>query len=183
MRSTKLWILPVLALAVLAFAGCTGNSLDDGGSADVVLEVSVENNPSVTANTQGGSGGGTGVCVYQVTEWTVTFNNVPKNMVAVDGSPYNDIVVDGVDIAYTWDNPANALPDRFFGTMNVVVPVGESATVSFYPLAGSALQTLSSANGESAAVALTFRAHTVEGTAINQTAYSDLVIDSCPVTP
>lgn len=169
MRMTnKHWKILALAAVVSVFAGCTSDSLDDGDSPDVVLTVSVENNPTVTAQAQGTGG----TCVFQVTEWTVGFTNTPKNSYAT--SPFSDVIIEGVLASYTWTNGATS-PDRFLGTLNVAVPVDGVNTASFYPILFEDIP----ADGVSASVTLTFYARTVEGTSFQETAYSTLLIDSC----
>ena len=53
----KLWMVPVAALALIASACTTDSSLDDGGSADVVILVDSLTNPVVTAQTSSGASG------------------------------------------------------------------------------------------------------------------------------
>lgn len=74
LRSKSFKILP-LVLLLLAGTACTNDALDDGGSADVVLEVESLENPAVTASLDAT----TGFCTFTVNTWKFGARALPKN--------------------------------------------------------------------------------------------------------
>jgi hypothetical protein len=173
-RSSKpRWTLALLAVTLLLVGGCTNDSLDNGSSADVVLEVEMLENPPVNAALDQT----TGVCTFTVEDWRFSAFNLPKNTVTEDSSPYNDISMISVTVGYLWVNGALATPTRTFGLGGVAIPVGETAEVTFQPIA---LDDLSIAYaGSTANLDLTFHARTTEGTDIITRVARALTINSC----
>lgn len=176
MHGTKRWMM-LLAALLLVVPACTSNSLDDGDSADVVLEVVSLDNPPVA-----GEIGEGGFCGFTVESWTASLANIPKNRVSGEGtSPYNDIVVNSLVIAYEWIDCAScSTVDRFVGLGNVSVPAGGLNAVTFEPIAlDDVLNGLPDIEGSTANLTLTFTAQTVEGTVITERAYRQLHVESC----
>lgn len=188
MRGSKLGWPCTLALVVLLAFACTNDSLDDGDSPDVVLEIgSLDNSPVTAAVSQGlCAGDGTtacaadaecalvggpclGGCTLEVVDWTGTASNVPLNALA-GSSPFNDIILESVTIVYDWIDDAASTPTRVVGLGSVTVPAGGSNTFSFAPIS---FQDLTGVEGLTANLALTFNARTVEGERVT-------VVDDAP---
>src|SRR5512138_633697 len=93
-------ILSVLfaAAAILALPACNSSSLDDGDTADVVLETGLINIPPIQGQDTNG------VCTFTITDANAQLFNKPKNEFAVT-SPFNDIRNLSVDVDYIWDDP------------------------------------------------------------------------------
>lgn len=173
----KSWMIPILAAVLLAAAACTGNAVDDGSSADVVIEVATMENPPVTA--QAVEGG----CTLEVVDWTATIDANPKNSLAGGESiPFNDVVMDSVTIEYyAFDDNDRATPlfgPRIVGLGNIAIPAGGSNSVSFAPISFEDLAGVGP--GSTLNLVLIFRAVTVEGTTIHATAGRQLFIEACP---
>ncbi|MDH3629080.1 MAG: hypothetical protein OEV00_08970 [Acidobacteriota bacterium] len=167
------WMLLLLATVLIGAVSCTSDSLDDGDSADVVLEISVFDAPAVSASLDQM----TLVCTFTINDWQVSFENLPKNGSADDSSPFNDIVVQDVAITYNWIDPANATPSRTFGLGGVAVPVGEQIQATFTPIAFDDLTLAIS--GSTANLQMVFRAVTVEGTQMFIGVTKQLNIEGC----
>ena len=110
MRSVKLLSTGLLVLSLIVGAGCTGNSLDDSGGPNVVLQVLSFETPKVTGNVNEGTCQLSGlpcldnnncalgdICVIppntgncDVQEWDMQLLNVPKTTLATQ-SPFNDV--------------------------------------------------------------------------------------------
>jgi len=174
MQSSKRWLtLVVLALALTLTTACPGGRLDD--DADVVMLITAFQSPPVSASADPVFG-----CLFTVTDWSVTIDAKPKNSVGGQ-SPFNDIVLQSVDIAYAWDNTTlPTTPTRNIGLGGVAIPAGGSAAVTFAPIGFTDLGIGNA--GESASLTLTFNARTVEGTGIAVAALKQLLVESC-VTP
>jgi len=158
----------VFAAVVLIAAGCTGNSLDDGDSADVVLEVyNIPQVPPVTTALNGA------ICTFTVTNMTVSLQNRPKNELVT--SPFGDVVMQSVTLSYNWDT----LPPTPTRTVNVggTIAVGSTGTVSFAPIVlGDLTNTYA---GHSASVSAVFRGATVAGDAVQASAGFSFSVNSC----
>lgn len=194
MRGIKtILMIPVAAVLLLAGA-CTNNGLDDGDSADVILEIISFTSPPVTAttNTSGFCNATTtiactadadcplaevcniGGCTLTVVDWTVTLSNVPKNSLAA--APGNDIAMIDVLITYGFPGAGNPAP-RTFGLGSQVIQTGGTGSISFQPLALQDLDvTLLSTTGS---LLLEFHGQTLEGSAINLLATRDLTVQEC----
>jgi len=200
MRGTNHKILVGLALMVLlASASCTSNNLDDADSADVILEITALDAPSVTAQLQSATSGtcsGSGTlctsnqdcglnevcvrtdtCILEVEDWSATFLAAPKNPLATE--PFNDIVMLDVTITYEWVNPAITTSPLVVGLGNIVIPAQGSNSVMFPPISSDAVNNNPAIEGSTALLTLDFRARTIEGTNIRQVARRQLVIEVC----
>ncbi len=170
MRATngRKWNVLVAAV-VLAAAGCTGDSLDDGDSADVVLEVfSIPQIPPITTAVSGAG------CTFIVTSVNVTLRNQATNDVVA--SPFGDIRLETVTLSYDWFT-LPATPTRTL-SIGGTIPVGGSGSVSFPPIL---LQDLSTGYaGATASVDMLFRGRTVAGQDVQASARgSALSVSSC----
>ncbi len=177
-RNRLEWI-PVLALLLLAMAGCTTDgSVDDADGAPVQLEIQIQDNPPVEAQEDPNFG-----CLFEVREWTATAFNIPKNAEA-GTEPFNDIVLQDVSILYTWDPPDPAgwaPPIPRVVPLTGTVPVGASIAFSYTPIF---LDDVSSAlEGRTAALSMTFRARTVAGESITLTTGDTLSVNACSSPP
>ena len=200
MMRWKSWALSLVVLVVLVAAGsCTSDSLDDGNSADVVLEIVSLTTRPVTAAAQQGSGscsfsggpctvssdcpfgeactGATG-CVLTAVEWTFTVENLPKNSVGVT-QPYNDVVMNTVDITYVWQTAGPTTPLRTVGLGGVAIPVNGSGTVKFFPISAADLGA-GGVDGNTADLTLVFRGRTVDGTGVTGVSLAQLNVQTCP---
>ena len=192
MRGIKsIWMIPVAAVLVLAGA-CTSDGLDDGSSADVVLEILAFQNPTVTgALAQEGTCSGLGnvcmantdcpmnevclfACVLTVPDWVVEIAAQPKNSLAAP--IFNDIVMIDVTISYNWIN-GFVMPTRVFGLGSVAIPAGGSSSINFQPLAFNDLS--AGIIDSTANLTLDFRGRTVEGTSIRTTVLRSLNVEDC----
>ncbi|MCP3980420.1 MAG: hypothetical protein GY716_14045 [bacterium] len=168
---------PALVLILFGFAlaqlGCTNDSLDDGSSPDVILEVQTLENTPVTAEEEDDGGGGGG-CTLTVTDWSATLKNEPKNSLAI--GPFNNIEMEEVAIEYS--NFPAAIPARVEGLGGTLIEVGSSSPVTFTPIQ---LQDLTGAlEASTGTLTLTFRGHTIEGTGITKRVSRALSIEACP---
>jgi hypothetical protein len=169
---------PILVAVLVAAAACTGNSLDNGSSPDVVMEVSALVNPPVTAQLDQN----TGLCTVQVVDWAATLENLPKNSLAGgDSVPFNDIVVTNVVIEYfafdDFDRVNLLFGPRFVGLGDVAIPAGGSNSITFAPISFDDLAVV--APGSTLNLQLTFEAYTQEGTRITDTVDRQLFIEAC----
>ena len=166
------WLNLLLALLVLASLSCVSGPLDDGDSADVVLEILTMTSPPITGTENNG------VCVYTVTEWTANVTAVPKNSLATS-SPFNDVIMVDMLIDYTDidGNPLPGIPQRTQGLGDSTVEAGGTQEVTFSPIAFDDLLTLPPSS--TVQLTMTFNARTVEGTGISDTASRWLNVEDC----
>lgn len=167
------WMLLLLATFLIAGVSCTSDALDDGDSADVVLEIQVFDAPAVTASLDQM----TMLCTFTVNDWQVSFENLPKNGSADGSSPFNDIVMQDVTVTYNWINTALSTPARTIGLGGVAVPVGEQIQATFSPIAFNDL-TLA-VSGSTADLTMLFRGVTIEGTQMFLSVSKQLNIEAC----
>ena len=168
MSARKHWWLIVAALLSLVTAACTNDPLDDSGAPDVILEAGTLDNPPITATVDLLG------CTFTVETWSIAFRNEAKNVIAA--SPFNDVVMDSVQVSYFWFDGALSTPTRTFG-LTGTIPTNSEQTIDFPPMA---LDDLSLAFASSTAnVVLLFTAHTVEGTTIRLQTSGALNVNSC----
>jgi hypothetical protein len=199
MLRPKPWLMIPLAAVIVLAASCTGNDVDDGDSADVVLEVETLENPPVTGqltNTSSfcsltgvpcSTGDDCGVnevcqqgqvCELTVEDWRAPLAAFPKSGVAVDSIPFNDVIINSITVTYS--NPAWPIDGqtRVIGVGGIAVPVGDTAEVTFSPISFDDLDP-DTMEGTTADLVMVFNAITVEGTAINLTVLRQLFIETC----
>lgn len=174
-KLTKTLAGVVVVAAAGWFAGC--NSTLDDSDANVVLEVENVTIPPVTAQLDQVAG----TCTYTLTNANATFKNKPKNSKATT-SPFNDIILQTVDIIYFWDdegsNPLAAqFPDRTTG-LGGSVPAEGSATAQFGVVSGADLVTYDR-ESHAATLQMTFRGKTVSGDDVSVTTGGTLLVNSC----
>ena len=181
-KHTKILALTVVLAAAGWFAGCNG-TVDK--EPNVVLEVATMLIPPVTATTTGG------VCTFTIVAASATFNNKPKNSLSGTSIfPYNDVVLNNVEIDYTWDDdlppPAGTpteLDGQVFGIAGTV-PAGGSSAATF-SVANGAVLSLPMADflgvgGHTARLQMTFHGTTVGGDPVTSTTGGTLTVNSCP---
>ncbi|HEX4825189.1 MAG TPA: hypothetical protein VFV19_12855 [Candidatus Polarisedimenticolaceae bacterium] len=173
-NTTKILAGCLLAAAGAWIAGCN-SAIDSGNGPAVVLETENLTIPPITAAADQNSGG----CTYTVTNATVTLKNKPKNSGA-DKSPFNDILMQGVDINYTWDD-GNGVAAYSAGLGGSVAANG-SSTAQFAPV-GLADLVAGNRAGHSAALSLKFRGTTVSGDNVTTTTGGSLLVNSCATVP
>ena len=167
MSARKHWLLIVAALLSLVTAACTNDALDDSGAPDVILEAGTLDNPPVTATLDLLG------CTFTVETWSIAFRNEAANPIA--GSPFNDVVMDSVQVSYFWFE-APPMSTRVFG-LTGTIPTNSEQSIEFPPIA---LDDLSLAYASSTAnVVLLFTAHTVEGTTIRVQTSGVLNVNAC----
>ena len=197
----------LLAIALLAIlvgtASCASNDLDDDDAADVVMSIGQMTSPPVTGQREAGTSGQCSMsfipcqsnsdcglnevcvlpqtCTLEVVNWAATILAQPKSTVAL--KPFNDIVMQDVTITYQWVNPGIVTPPFTAGLGNVTVPTGGTNTVQFPPISTDAINTNPAIEGSTANLIMVFRARTVEGTEILQTATRTLIVESCEAGP
>ena len=174
MRShTRILSVLLAAAAVVALPACNGTNLDDGDSANVVLEVG-----TVTISPiQGQIDQTTGVCTFTITDATAQLLNKPKNEYA-SSSPFNDIRYLSVTIDWTWDSAlVSPTPQRTL-LLPGTVPANGTFTTSFTPIMLGDLT--ADKEGHSANMYMTFRGETVDGYDVTALALGKtLSIGSC----
>jgi hypothetical protein len=194
----------VLVLPFLA-VGCTSNSVDDGDSANVLLEVVDVQNPPITGSVETGSCTVSGnVCLTiadcdpqnfpgdqcqfdpggegcQITEWSANLANVPKSESAALGDPFNDIVVESVEVVYAWDSGFVNGPVTF--PVAATIPVNATAAVTFFPMTNADLAALGAflppATATTAFVTMTFRGKAIDGESVSVTGADQLFVEAC----
>jgi hypothetical protein len=202
MRSlNRLWIVPAACALVLAVA-CTGSSLDDGDSANVVMQVQNLNDPPVTGSVQVGSCVLSGLpCVSdddcadnddcfidptgtecQVVNWNATLLNKPKSELAGE-SPFNDIVLQDVTLEYDWLNgfQMSGGDTRVIPISGTIDPNG-TQQVTFLPISAEDLDDLRNAfpaQERSANVTMTFRGRVEDGEKVTVSAGGQLFVEAC----
>ncbi len=177
-KYTKLLTLTVVLAAAGWFAGC--NSTIDN-EPNVVLEVQTLTITPITSSADGTNGS----CTYTITLATGTFKNLPKNQYA-GTSPFNDIILNNVNITYTWDDGVVQSP--ISAGLGGSVPAGGTGTAQFLAISNQAL-TVDGPNdpagtgraGHSASLGLTFNGVTVSGDAVSTSTGGTLQVNSCTV--
>jgi hypothetical protein len=191
------WI-GLLGLALLAAAGCTGNDVDDGGGADVLLQVLSLENPAVTEGDQTGLCSVTGapcldstdcdpldptdVCEFGeeclISEWSASMQNSAKSELG-GTTTFDDVIVQSVTIEYVWTNGFVMAPSTV--PLSSTVPAGGAATANFFPISAADLEALvaGTSGTRSANVLLTFRGETTTGEGVSVTAGSQLFVEAC----
>jgi hypothetical protein len=185
----------VLALVVIGLVagavGCTNDTVDDGDSPDVVLEVESFDSPAVTATLQGSGGsGGVTACLLQAADWQMTLRNVPKtDLAGPDSSPFNDIILDTMTVTYVWGGlPAGTVvpTSGVIGLGGITIEPEDTGSITFSPIGANVLATDTGGDGEpdlagtSALVNMVIRAHTVENEQITLPLTSVLNVQICP---
>lgn len=194
MRGIKALLMIPMAAVLLLAGACTNNGLDNGDSADVILEIVGFTTPPVTAttNTTGFCSATTAIactddadcpglevcniggCTLTVVDWTVAMSNVPKNSLGI--GPTNDIAMIDVAISYGFPSVGNPAP-RTFGLGGQVIPSEGSSSLTFQPIA---LQDLDpSLEATTGALTMTFRGQTLEGTNVSLVVGRDLTVEQC----
>lgn len=172
--------MALFAAVLLAASGCTNDALDDGDGPENVLAITALSNQPVTAQLQGG--GGVQSCTLQVQAWTGTASNVPLSEPAgPDSTPFNDIVLDTVEITYDWIDGVATTPTRVVGLGDIQIAPNGSASFSFEPIAFQDLN--SDVIGQTANLTLVFHARTVEGAAVPRVVQRQLFVEACPAAP
>lgn len=172
MRGMNKGLLTWACAALLVVAvSCTGNALDDGGSANVVLQVQEVTIPPVQSQPDPVGGG----CVFLLTEATATLNNVPKSDFE-EGSPFADIIITSLTISYVWDDPAITTPP-YTTSERVVIPVDGTNQVKFLAIPLTELDVTK--EGHSAELTMLFRGHTEAGSAVEAVGGGVLIVNSC----
>lgn len=175
MSTNKKALACVLVVASMGWlAGCNSD-IDD--EPNVVLEIENATIPPVTASLDQL----TQTCQFTITNANATFKNKPKNGLA-GTSPFNDILLDNVVIAYTWDDgQANPVNPRTFGVAGSV-PANGSSTAQFGVVAiddlFGALVPISR-DGHTASLVMQFNGRTVSGDAVSVSTGGTLSVNSC----
>jgi len=174
-KHTKILAGTVVLATAGWFAGCNG-TIDK--EPNVVLELQTLTIPPVTSSQNSTSG----TCTYTVSVATGTFMNKPKNQFA-GTSPYNDIILQSLDITYTWDDQATQIPNPVTSGLGGSVPAGGSANAVFSVISNAALENTGALGraGHTASLGLTFRGTTVSGDPVSATTGATLQVNTCTV--
>jgi len=173
---TKKLLLFATALLVVLAASCSDSGLDDGSSANVVLEVDQVTLTIITSTWDPLSS----VCVFQITDSTATLSNIPKSESAVT-SPFNDILIDRLTISYDWDDGL-AMP-TYVTSPRWVVPAEGSNQIRFLPVQlAEFLSAVPSREGHSAELTLLFDGEVADGSRVQAVAGGALFVNSCIAT-
>ena len=177
-KHTKLLALTIALVAAGWLLSCN-SKIDE--EPNVVLEVETLTIPPV-ASTANGPGG---ACTFTIANATGTFKNKPKNQFAED-SPFNDIILQNVSVAYTWDDAVAQAP--VVAGLGGSVPANGSASALFSVISSAALLADGPGDppgtgraGHSASLGLTFNGVTVSGDAVSTTTGGTLQVNSCTV--
>jgi cysteine-rich repeat protein len=162
---------------VLALEACANGSLDDGGSANVVL--ATQNSPNIPpiASTPAPDGSG---CSFTVTAATATLANLPKSELAK--APFSNIVMENVAMTYEWVNPTGSEVTQDVQPVAGLIPVAGTQSVNFIPIRLDYIT--ADLAGRTAGLILVFNGHTVDGHAVQTAPVSgvSLSINSCLTT-
>ena len=197
MTSKRTWLTVTLAAVFLITAGCTSDRLDDGTSADVIIQVMALDNRPVSANQTTATQGTCSIsgilcdstadcaqnevcarpslCLFEVEEWSATLQAAPKNSLA--GTPFNDVIMQNVRISYDWPDTGLSTPTRTLGLAGVTIPADGTNSVTFFPILGQDLASLD--QGITGQLTMTFFGRTVEGTSVSGTSNAELYIETC----
>ncbi len=202
MRRPNLWWI-LLGIAVLAAPGCSDSDIDEGDSANVLLQILEIDNPPVQGSVQVGScsvtsapcldsadcdpNDPTDICVIGpttaecvITEWSATLQNKPKTDLAIE-TPFNDIVLQDVTISYTWEN--GFVMDAVTVPLGITIPANTSKVVTFFPLTADDLAALQDSLPTpiplSATLTMTFRGQLEDGVDLSRTAGTQLLVEAC----
>jgi hypothetical protein len=177
-KHTKIIARTVVLAAAGWFAGCNG-TIDN--EPNVVLEVENLTIAPVTSSQNSTTGG----CTFTVTNATGTFKNKPKNQFA-GTSPFNDIMLQSVNITYVWDDAVVQNPVT--AGLGGSVPAGGSTSAQFSVVSNAALSVDGPSDpagtgraGHTASLGLTFNGETVSGDAVSATTGGTLQVNSCTV--
>jgi hypothetical protein len=175
-KYTKLLTCTVVLAAAGWFAGCN-STIDD--EPNVVLEVATLTINPITSSANGPGG----ACTFTVTSASGSFNNKPKNQYA-GTSPFNDIVLQSVEISYVWDD--GVVQPSVSAGLGGTVPANGSSSAQFSVISGAALTVDGPTDpagtgraGHTANLALTFRGTTVAGEAVSASTGGTLPVNSC----
>ena len=172
-KHTKILAGTVVLAAAGWFAGCNG-TIDK--EPNVVLEVETLTIPPITSSQDSTSG----TCTYTITAANGTFKNKPKNQFA-GTSPFNDIVLQSVNVTYVWDDGEPQAPAT--AGLGGSVPADGSGTAQFSVISNQALGNTGALGraGHTATLGLTFNGITVSGDAVSASTGGTLQVNSCTV--
>jgi hypothetical protein len=170
-RKMAIWVTAGLLLVAVS---CADSNIDNGDTANVVLEVDTVEITLITSTFDPLFN----VCVFQITESTSSLSNVPKTEGAI-AEPFNDILITSLTIGYDWDDGATTLPS--VTSPRVVIPAGSSNQVTFLAIPLDDLA--ADRAGHSAEVTLLFEGEVADGSRVQAVGGGVLIINSCLVVP
>jgi hypothetical protein len=177
-KHTKFLTRTVVLAVASCFAACNG-TIDK--EPNVVLEVQTLTISPVTASQDSVLN----TCTYTITAANATFKNLPKNQYASE-SPFNDIILQNVEISYTWDDGLIA-PPRVTG-LGGSVPAGGTTSAQFSVISNADLNVQgpdpndppgTGRSGHTAALELLIHGQTVSGDAVSTETGGTLQVNSC----
>lgn len=167
-RTNEYWAGTLLAALALTAGACMSGDINDGDSADVMLQLSDRIIlPAVT-----GADNGSGGCTYVVTEATATLKNVPKSDI-VGSTPLQAIQLESVNITYQ----GIAFSPRSI-PLGVVIDPGVTKTVGFFPFDPAELN-LVPLTGANVSVFVQFVGRTVGGDTVVATGGASGLFNTC----
>ena len=168
----NLIVITAAGLLLMA-AACVSGNADHPSTPDIELQVMVTESPAVTAQDQSGT------CVIKVNEWTVNFNNVPKNSLATT-SPWNDVTIVGMTLSYDFPDVGATLPTRYLPLGEAVtVPAAGSATLKFWPVYLQDLISTPEVLGSSGNMVIEFQALMNNGHRFDKAIGEVIAIEQC----
>jgi hypothetical protein len=176
MIARKLLIFVTAVLLVMTVA-CSSSGLDDGSSANVVIEVDTVELEIITSTFDPLNA----VCVFEITESTATLSNIPKSGSAIT-EPFNDVLINQMIISYEWDD--GYVMDPYVTFPRVVIPANGSNDVKFLAVKlADFLAAAPSRDGHSAEVHLLFNGEVADGNTVQAVGGGALFVNSCIATP
>ena len=173
MRTHTKLLAPLVVLAAAGlFVGCN-SYIDD--EPNVVLEIGEMTSTPVT----GTISPTTGQCIFTITNASVKFNNKPKNSLS-GVEPFNDIVLQRVNVDYVWDDGA-AISGISFGVSGTVPADGE--VVAQFPIVNATVLSSGAVprDGHTATLAITAFGVTISGDPVTSQPFTGgtLAVNSC----
>jgi hypothetical protein len=160
------------AVLLLATLGCSSSGLDDGTSANVVLEVDQVQLSIVTSTYDPLNN----VCIFQITESQATLSNLPKSAAAIT-SPFNDILITRMTLSYDWDDDFPS--ENYVTSPRVVIPANGSNDVTFLAADPSLFEPGAARDGHSAEVTILFEGEVTDGSKVQALGGGALFVNSC----
>ena len=172
--NTKLIARTIVLLGTAWVAGC--NSYIDS-EPNVVLEIDTLNVTPIA----GTLSPTTGLCIFTITNASATFKNKPKNSLSgTSVAPFNDIVLQHVNVDYVWDDGA-ALAGVSFGVSGTV-PAGGQVSTQF-PVVNATVLSSGAVprDGHTATLSITAYGMTISGDPVVSRPFTGgtLAVNSC----
>lgn len=172
--NTKLIARSILLVGTAWIAGCN-SYIDD--EPNVVLEIDTLQVTPVAGTLSPTSG----LCIFTITNASGTFKNKPKNALAgTSVAPFNDIVLQRINVDYFWDDGATVLGQSF--GVSGTVPAGGQVSSQF-PVVNATVLSSGAVprDGHTATLAITAYGMTIAGEPVVSQPYTggSIAVNSC----